>query len=134
MVSFASWSLLWILPQTGEYFCFLSHKLLKFFSASDRPVDRAGLDSQHFFNIVQQIKRILASRSILLIKVKIGICRITHTLNSLMVCGSTPLDASMTMTAQSAASGYGTYPRKVLMSRRIQDIDTFSFIFKLQHG
>ena len=34
---------------------------------------------------------------------KIGIWRITQTLNNLIVCGSTPFDASMTMTAQSAA-------------------------------
>ena len=45
----------------------------------------------------------LASRSNLLINVKIGIWRITQTLNSLMVCASTPLDPSMTMTAESAA-------------------------------
>jgi len=45
----------------------------------------------------------LASRSILLINVKIGICLMTHTLNNLIVCGSTPFDASITMTAQSAA-------------------------------
>ena len=45
----------------------------------------------------------LASRSILLINVKIGIWRITQTLNSLMVCASTPLEPSMTITAESAA-------------------------------
>ena len=44
-----------------------------------------------------------ASRSILLMKVKMGICRSVQTLNSLMVCASTPLAASMTMTAESAA-------------------------------
>ena len=44
-----------------------------------------------------------ASRSILLIKVKIGILRITQTLNSFRVCASTPLLASITMTAESAA-------------------------------
>ena len=44
-----------------------------------------------------------ASRSILLMKVKIGIWRSVQTLNSLMVCASTPLAASMTMTAESAA-------------------------------
>ena len=36
-------------------------------------------------------------------KVKIGMCRITQTLKSLMVCASTPLLPSMTMTAESAA-------------------------------
>ena len=45
----------------------------------------------------------MASRSILLIKVKIGIWRMVHTLNSFLVCASTPLDASMTITAESAA-------------------------------
>ena len=45
----------------------------------------------------------LASRSILLIKVKIGMPLITQTLNSLMVWASTPLEPSMTMTALSAA-------------------------------
>ena len=44
-----------------------------------------------------------ASRSSLLMNVKIGMCRITQTLNSLIVWASTPLDASMTMTAESAA-------------------------------
>ena len=45
----------------------------------------------------------LASLSILLIKVKMGIWRMTHTLNSLMVWASTPLEPSMTMKAESAA-------------------------------
>ena len=45
----------------------------------------------------------IASRSILLINVKIGIWRMVHTLNSLRVCASTPLDASITITAESAA-------------------------------
>ena len=45
----------------------------------------------------------MASRSILLIKVKIGIWRMTQTLNSFRVWASTPFDPSMTMTAESAA-------------------------------
>ena len=45
----------------------------------------------------------LASKSILLIKVKIGICLITQTLKSLIVCASTPFEASITITAESAA-------------------------------
>ena len=45
----------------------------------------------------------MASRSILLIKVKIGICRMTQTLNSFLVCASTPLEPSITITAESAA-------------------------------
>ena len=44
-----------------------------------------------------------ASRSILLIKVKIGIWRMAQTLKSFRVCGSTPFAPSMTMTAESAA-------------------------------
>ena len=44
-----------------------------------------------------------ASRSILLTKVKMGMSRMTQTLNSFRVWGSTPLAASMTMTAESAA-------------------------------
>ena len=44
-----------------------------------------------------------ASRSILLMKVKMGMCRRVQTLNSLMVWASTPLAASMTITAESAA-------------------------------
>ncbi len=43
-------------------------------------------------------------RSILLINVKIGIERRRQTLNSLMVCSSTPLALSMSMTALSAAT------------------------------
>ena len=45
----------------------------------------------------------MASRSILLIKVKIGICLMTQTLNNFLVCASTPLDPSITITAESAA-------------------------------
>ncbi len=45
----------------------------------------------------------MASRSILLINVKIGIWRMVHTLNSFRVCASTPLEASITITAESAA-------------------------------
>ena len=44
-----------------------------------------------------------ASRSILLTNVKMGMWRRVQTLNSLMVWASTPLAASMTMTAESAA-------------------------------
>ena len=39
----------------------------------------------------------------LFIKVKIGIPRIPHTLNNFLVCASTPLEASITITAESAA-------------------------------
>ena len=45
----------------------------------------------------------IASRSILLINVKIGIPRMTQTLNNLIVCASTPLEPSITITAESAA-------------------------------
>ena len=45
----------------------------------------------------------LVSWSILLMKVKIGMPRMAHTLNSLRVWGSMPLAASMTITAESAA-------------------------------
>ena len=45
----------------------------------------------------------LASRSILFMNVKIGICLMTQTLKSFLVCASTPLLASITMTAESAA-------------------------------
>ena len=44
-----------------------------------------------------------ASRSILLIKVKMGMSRMAQTLKSFRVWASTPLAASMTMTAESAA-------------------------------
>ena len=43
-------------------------------------------------------------RSILLMKVKIGICRIRQTSNNLRVCGSRPLAASSSITALSAAA------------------------------
>ena len=43
------------------------------------------------------------SRSILLMKVKMGIFRMAQTLKSFRVWGSTPLAPSMTMTAESAA-------------------------------
>ena len=46
----------------------------------------------------QSSKGSLASLSILLIKVKIGIWRITQTLKSLIVCFSTPLEPSITIT------------------------------------
>ena len=44
-----------------------------------------------------------ASRSSLLIKVKMGMCLMAQTLKSLRVWASTPLPPSMTMTAESAA-------------------------------
>ena len=43
-------------------------------------------------------------RSILLMNVKIGMPRIRQTWKSLIVCGSTPLTLSMSMTAESAAA------------------------------
>ena len=48
-------------------------------------------------------KGFCASLSILLMKVKMGMPRMVHTLNSFLVWFSTPLAASMTMTALSAA-------------------------------
>ena len=42
-------------------------------------------------------------RSSLLTKVKMGMARIRQTWNSFLVCGSTPLAASMSITALSAA-------------------------------
>ena len=44
------------------------------------------------------------ARSSLLTKVKMGMERMRHTLNSLMVCSSTPLALSMSITALSAAT------------------------------
>ena len=46
---------------------------------------------------------IIVGRSHLFMKVKIGIPRIRHTSKSLRVCASTPLAASISMTAASAA-------------------------------
>jgi len=43
------------------------------------------------------------SRSILLMKVMMGVSRRRHTSSSLIVCASTPLAASITITAQSTA-------------------------------
>ncbi len=43
------------------------------------------------------------SRSSLLIKVMMGVSRMRHTLRSLMVCASTPLTESITITAESTA-------------------------------
>ena len=45
-----------------------------------------------------------AARSILFTNVKIGMFRIRQTLNSLIVCASTPFAASSSMTAASAAT------------------------------
>ena len=69
----------------------------------------------------------MASRSILLIKVKIGICRIAQTLNSFRVWASTPLDA-VDHHDRGVRRHQGTVGilGEVLMSRRIQDIDTDS--------
>ena len=43
------------------------------------------------------------SRSILFMKVTIGVSRMRHTSSSLMVCSSTPLAASITIRAESTA-------------------------------
>ena len=43
------------------------------------------------------------SRSILFMKVMIGVLRMRQTFNSLMVCASTPLAASITIRAESTA-------------------------------
>ena len=51
----------------------------------------------------QRSRGSLVSRSILLMKVKMGMCRMAQTRKSLRVWGSTPLAPSMTMTALSAA-------------------------------
>ena len=72
---------------------------------AERPVDRAAGDAEHPLDLVEQVERgPCPSRSILLMKVKIGMPRMRQTWNSLMVCGSTPLTQSMSMTAVSAAA------------------------------
>ena len=43
------------------------------------------------------------SRSILFMKVMMGVSRMRHTSSSLMVCASTPLAASITISAESTA-------------------------------
>jgi len=45
----------------------------------------------------------LPSRSSLLMKVRMGVSRMRHTCSSLMVCASTPLTESITITAESTA-------------------------------
>ena len=55
-------------------------------------------------DLVEQLERLAAGRSILLMKVKIGMPRMRQTSKSLLVCGSTPLAVSMSMTALSAAA------------------------------
>ena len=73
-----------------------------------------------------------ASRSILLMKVKIGMSRMTQTLNSLRVWASTPLAASMTMTArvgghQGAVGVLG----EVLVARGVQNVDAEALVLEL---
>ena len=65
---------------------------------------RRDIKRQRFFDIVQQRRTDrCASRSILLMKVMMGVSRRRQTSNSLRVCASMPLAASSTMTAESTA-------------------------------
>ena len=76
----------------------------KLLAAADRPVDGIGVDAQLTLDLLRTSSSgSRVSRSILLIKVKMGILRRAQTLKSLRVCGSTPFAPSMTITALSAA-------------------------------
>ena len=107
---------------------------LKILSAADRPVDRAGTDAQHALRShpSAQTDRVLRG-PILLIKVKIGMWRITQTLKQL---NRLRLDTLGTVDDHDRRVGrhQGTVGilREILMSWCIQDIDAESFIIKLQ--
>ena len=70
---------------------------------ADRPAQRADVEREHVGDLVEQLERVAPSRSTLLTKVMIGTERSRQTSNSLRVCGSMPLAASITMTAESTA-------------------------------
>jgi hypothetical protein len=71
--------------------------------AADRPGDRGGIERQLFLDLIEDFEGSRLSRSILLMKVMIGMSRMRQTSNSFSVRGSIPLAASMTMMAASTA-------------------------------
>ena len=88
-----------------------------------------------FFDVIEQIEGIIGITVHFIDKSKIGYDASPQTLNSFLVCASTPLEASMTMTAESAAiSVRYVSSKEVLMTRCVQDVDTKTIIIKLQHG
>ncbi len=76
---------------------------LEFLTGTDGPVDGAGGNAKLFFDLVKQLEGIVRIAVHLVDEGKIGMLRITQTLNSFLVWASTPLEASMTITAESAA-------------------------------
>ena len=78
---------------------------LELLAAADGPVHGVGLDAQDLLNVLHQLKGVAGFAVHLVDEGKDGIWRRVHTLNSLMVCASTPFAASMTMTQSLPPSG-----------------------------
>jgi hypothetical protein len=70
---------------------------------ADGPGRRGHVDGEVFLDLVDDLERVAASRSILLQKVRIGRSRRRQTSNSFWVWLSTPLAPSITMIAASTA-------------------------------
>ena len=73
-------------------------------AAADRPVHRHGVDTEHALDLVEQIERIAAGQVELVDEGEDRQVAQRQTSNSLRVCGSMPLAASITITALSTAS------------------------------
>ena len=81
-------------------------------TGTDGPVDGAGGDAKLLLDLIQKIEGIVGVAVQFIDKGKNRDMRMTQTLNSFLVWASTPLDASITMTAESAAIRYGRYPHE----------------------
>ncbi len=90
----------------GEKYAFICGAVdhtLELFAHANRPIHRIGMDLQHIFHFIHQIKRIASGHVHFVDEGEHRDFSQTATSKSLRVCFSTPLEASITMMAQSAA-------------------------------
>ena len=95
----------------------------------------AARDAEHLLDLVEQLERLPAGRSSLLMKVTIGMPRIRQTWKSLMVCGSTPLALSISMTARVGGGERAVgVLAEVVVAGRVEQVDATARVLELQHA
>ena len=118
-----------------HFFLFSVKYPFKVASASDRPVNRAGTDSKHFFNLIQKLVRISCLTVKLIDESENG--DMTHHAN-LEELNRLRLHTLCSVNDHDRTVGCHKRPigilREILVSRRVQDIDASSVIIKLQNG
>ena len=102
-------------------------------SAADGPGQRRGVERQRLLDLVERSNGSRVSRSILLMKVTIGMSRRRQTSNSLRVRASMPLAASIPYGRVDGGEGPVGVLGKVLVARRIEKVEDAIAVLESHH-